>query len=455
MLKVGLPLMQMGLPAGVLIEEPQAKVTIFSGGEHWQVEPALFFSCLQECVDRKTIIFFKLLETGAALDVDRRQDCLLDLLAGAEPELGVADQGEEDSDVEEAEVNVQEELLAFLRSEVENARKSASLLKHKAALARRPAGCRPAAAVLHRPASSSGYATIRRPASSVAHSPGFAVMDGGVRCLLCPFKIIASSSHHAKRDFLIHLDNHHGRHRQKQKAGDRMSGGGFYVASQAKKQLKLIKALFDHDRCVGAEPGHYLQRSATIIRETVRPALHTLKVDDEIRLLLDTTGPRFINAAAVRADCPDEERISARRVGYLYYTRAFAEMFFREALLHAGRARPIRARFLTRSLEAGSQATHLFPINVRTWLDIMEDVFSAPFLLEFRQKQMQELIDHDEFVHIAIDATVRVAMRVKGQANYRESAERRARISANLVALSFLACLRACRAAAPPPPDCL
>ena len=113
-------------------------------------------------------------------------------------------------------------------------------------------------------------------------------------------------------------------------------------------------------------------------------------------------------------------------MGNTYYTKEFAELVFRESILHEGRVRPMRARIVTRFKEAGSCVTHLLPGKVVQWLSLMEDVFSSPFVEELRTNLMGELVDNTEFEHVSLDATLRTAMRVKGQANYREPAEIRA-----------------------------
>ncbi|CAK0905471.1 unnamed protein product [Prorocentrum cordatum] len=150
------------------------------------------------------------------------------------------------------------------------------------------------------------------------------------------------------------------------------------------------------------QPKNLLQRSADLMRRSVSPPLRCLGVDKQIRLLLDHDGPRFVNF---------EE---------------FAELVFRESILHEGRVRPMRARIVTRFKEAGSCVTHLLPGKVVQWLSLMEDVFSSPFVEELRTNLMGELVDNTEFEHVSLDATLRTAMRVKGQANYREPAEIRA-----------------------------
>ena len=89
------------------------------------------------------------------------------------------------------------------------------------------------------------------------------------------------------------------------------------------KQLKLVKALFDLDRCKGDVRGSYLQRSAALLRQWVHPPLpkSSILIDDGIAFFLGGAGPRFINAeVAARGEC-------IRRVGYTYYDDAFAERF--------------------------------------------------------------------------------------------------------------------------------
>eukprot|EP00959_Pyramimonas_sp_CCMP1952_P011386 239003-Pyramimonas_sp.AAC.1 len=104
----------------------------------------------------------------------------------------------------------------------------------------------------------------------------------------------------------------------------------------------------------------------------------------------------------------------------------FAELVFRKYILREGRARPMRARILARFKKAGCCITHLLPGDVVTWLSMMEDVFSSPFVGELRASLLSELIDDTEFETVPVDATLRAAARVKGQANYREPAEIRA-----------------------------
>ena len=83
-----------------------------------------------------------------------------------------------------------------------------------------------------------------------------------------------------------------------------------------------------------------------MLRESVKPALTCLRIDRDIRLLLDGAGPTFINAATVQSWPSEGPTTLARRVGDTYYSHAFAEILFKEFMLNHGRARPTRARIV-------------------------------------------------------------------------------------------------------------
>ncbi|CAK0802818.1 unnamed protein product [Prorocentrum cordatum] len=159
-----------------------------------------------------------------------------------------------------------------------------------------------------------------------------ATKDGNgsvARCLLCPFKEYSTSSVNVKRDLLAHIANHHGLHRKCENGRDRKMGSGRYVASDT-KQWKVIQALFDDNMLSKHQPKNLLQRSADLMRRSVSPPLRCLGVDKQIRLLLDHDGPRFVNFEVLARD----GALQARRVGNTYYTKEFAELVFRESILH-------------------------------------------------------------------------------------------------------------------------
>lgn len=89
-----------------------------------------------------------------------------------------------------------------------------------------------------------------------------------------------------------------------------------------KKQLRVCRAMYDNDVFVhGQGQGRYLLRSAAAMRETIQPpvSLSANNISDDIRLLLDVPGPRFVNRRTLGDELP------ARQVRNTYYTRGFAE----------------------------------------------------------------------------------------------------------------------------------
>ena len=139
------------------------------------------------------------------------------------------------------------------------------------------------------------------------------------------------------------------------------------------------EALFDHDEITGAavSPG-YLKRSAALLRSCVKPAPPPGKMDKYIRLLLDVDGPRYVHENILL------KHNEARRVGYTFYTLAFAELVFRQALSSFGRVKTLRSRLVAKAVEDVNQLWHLLPTHGEQWLAILEDIWSSPFVKNFR-----------------------------------------------------------------------
>ncbi|CAK0846382.1 unnamed protein product [Prorocentrum cordatum] len=362
-----------GLPhcVGAVIQCGEA--AICEKGKAQKMSVSVFAECYARALDIKTVAASRL-DDGIDDDESAQLDRLLELLAAGDDEGSEASCDEESCD--EGTVDVRSELLRALKAEMDAAK-----------------------------------AAVGRGRQS--------------RCILCPFKEFDMSSPKAKRNLLTHLSNYHNPEKKSQRTGARQMGCGNYVASGA-KQMKTVFAMFDPDRCRGKSQGRYLERSAQMLQQGVKPAPTCLKIDRDTRLLLDDAGPTFINAAAVRPWPSEGPTTLARRVGGTYYSHAFAEILFKEFMLNYGHVRPTRARIVVRCAEAGSQLTHLLPQKVPQWLELLEDLLIAPFVRAARDLHMQQLLDHDEFVHMSVDATIRAAMRIEVQANDRDSAEKRA-----------------------------
>ena len=138
---------------------------------------------------------------------------------------------------------------------------------------------------------------------------------GTMPCPLCPFRTFHRRDHWER-----HARRYHSRRQQ-------------YCCSGT-KQLSIVIALHDADQLHRRRGRNYLQRSADVLRRSVRPALSAKcnAIDKHIRLLLDGSGPKVVHAEYLKAG------VTARRVGRLWYTHSFAEQVWQEMLLHHGKA---------------------------------------------------------------------------------------------------------------------
>ena len=136
-------------------------------------------------------------------------------------------------------------------------------------------------------------------------------MHGAYCCPFCPFRAFGR---------LCQLSDHLRRHHVAAKQ---------FVCS-GKKQVKVILALHDSDSVRKENGADYLFRSAMLLRTQVVPPLDRNKnfIDKSLRLLLEKDGPRYVNQKALG------EQIVARRVLNIYYDKSFAEMVYREIVLH-------------------------------------------------------------------------------------------------------------------------
>ena len=73
-----------------------------------------------------------------------------------------------------------------------------------------------------------------------------------------------------------------------------------------------------------------------------------------------------------------EAALDLRRVGNLYYTHDFAEMLRAEVLVFNARVRSLLPRLAMHACAHGNQLGCLYPVHVRVWLAIIEDIFASP-----------------------------------------------------------------------------
>ena len=151
------------------------------------------------------------------------------------------------------------------------------------------------------------------------------------------------------------------------------------------------------------------------------------------------------------------EQVFARRVLNIYYDKSFAEMIYREIVLHHSNVpwqqhnmhvrwlvsnlfllcRPCRCKFSNcfpqvksiwprvhlRALEAGNMLGNLYPSHTRHWWPLLEDIYMSYQVQSLKRSILTSLEHSQEFLCLSIDATLKVCMTVQGQANYRPSAQ--------------------------------
>jgi len=179
----------------------------------------------------------------------------------------------------------------------------------------------------------------------------------GLRCPLCPFRTFFGGGHRAR--CVDHIRKYHSLANQ--------------FCCSGTKQIKVIAAIHDNDKLQGLTTGKYLERSAQIMHSCVKPpvAVSQNNIDKDIRLVLTERGPEYWSLSAV------EHGVVCRRVRNLYYTKGFAEILFKEIILHDAKVMSMITRLQLRAMEAGSELANLFPGHSRFWWPLIEDVMQS------------------------------------------------------------------------------
>ena len=150
-------------------------------------------------------------------------------------------------------------------------------------------------------------------------------------CLFGSFRTAKAYSQHLQRDHIPIT----GSHKDFFQFAPLKMGG--------RKQLKLIKALFDDDALKKKVCGKYLERSTDYIRKILagqklpqrKSQYHRL-----LGLLLTAEGPKYF------ANLNANSSVGFRRIGYAYYDESFATAMFRESISNHGRFRPTYSAFV-------------------------------------------------------------------------------------------------------------
>ena len=90
--------------------------------------------------------------------------------------------------------------------------------------------------------------------------------------------------------------------------------------------------------------------------------------------------------------------------------------------MHASKVKAMLPRLHLRGLEHGNALVRLYPSHCKDWWPIIEDVFASPPVRALQAHLLQEMIIHEEFESISVDATLRICLTLQGQASYRAAA---------------------------------
>jgi len=238
-------------------------------------------------------------------------------------------------------------------------------------------------------------------------------------CPLCPCRQFRDLKKQGKGRLLDHLLVHH--------SGKEVATatGKDFVASGS-KQYMLIRALYDQQAQAQTKPTGLLRQSASLMRSwleqcSVPGADRENLLDRKLVLCLTGEGPKYLGAEMV------QDSGLYRTVGYVWYDRDFARIFFGEMIRANGKAKAIATNLIHHFLSTGCQVVFLLPRKATTvYLKLMEDIMASPVVTAWKEKLVAQCLEQREWVHLSMDATVRMAMRIKGQANYRETKEQRA-----------------------------
>jgi len=217
-------------------------------------------------------------------------------------------------------------------------------------------------------------------------------LGGDRRCELCPFFAASGPKmlrHHVANAHVI----------------------SSHYCPAGRKTLSIVYALHDADCAAGTRGGDYLRRAALAVRQSLLPGPSSLRLDIDrcMVLLLQSSGPTYVSSDVVVL------RRDLRRVGYVYYDKGMAEALLREALLSRGRVRTLLQRIMLSATLQGSELVSLYSSRVTVWLKVLEDVLSAPHVVELQKGLTDFLFRADEYVHVSMDATVRIVRRIRGQ----------------------------------------
>ena len=146
---------------------------------------------------------------------------------------------------------------------------------------------------------------------------------------------------------LRHIKSHHCS--EQQATDTRMKLGKGCCVASGTKQLRVMKALFDADSVSGCFGTTYLSTSAKLLRDMCHPYIpHVLKIDPEIVLVLDVSGPRYVLESQLHA----LDYIKRSGLRGTYVTKDFADWCYAEAIILKGKIKTLRVHYIRKAQDS-------------------------------------------------------------------------------------------------------
>lgn len=219
---------------------------------------------------------------------------------------------------------------------------------------------------------------------------------GSFRCPLCPFREFQNPAR-----VLAHLRQYH-------------DAASTFLASGA-KQLRVAIHLFETEQLDGvALKGKYLERSATELRKTIRPPLSVTRndIDRYIRLVVTDKSASFMNALTINKDFYLE-------TGGYRVSSEFCSAFMKHCVMQCARVRGAASHMLFHLVAQGFSGAGLLPQpRSAWWSELLAVLMTSTGMRRQHRLLMTECEDHGEFASLSVDGTMKITMKVLGQAPF-------------------------------------
>jgi len=189
------------------------------------------------------------------------------------------------------------------------------------------------------------------------------------------------------------------------------------------KQLSVASAIHDHDVLAHGKPkGNYLQRVATLLRDTVKPwpPNRNFVHNGMIKRACFSTGVRFVHKDALTGGQP-MRKLSMQ----LHASRCFYNLAFQEMMINHCQYKPTRDNIKVFMTRHGYELVSMVPQHPNWWMGLVEDMMSSDVVQKMDQSFIDNLTSTNEMAHAQFDATVKIVMNIQCQGSYRTSKKKK------------------------------